>query len=218
MSQLEAFATFRTPALQVYNLNALSTTPVSILFSNDPGIRAATGLGTTTITCANSTGLNVGMTVESVTTLVIPDNTVITAINPGVSIVVNNIVAASAAGTIRFRNFNATQSAVCRCRISNLSTVNAVSLHFNVATNGSVALVPTIDSNIVATAANGLLTPAFTASTLACSASTALAAGDGIRIQPSTTLEINISLGTRLWLVASAAATPVQVVAIQNIG
>lgn len=217
MSQLEALATFKSPTIQVYNLNALTTTPVSILFSNDPGTRAATGLGTTTITCANSTGLHVGMRVESVTVLVIPANTFITAINPGVSIVVNNVVPASAAGTIRFFNVNATQTAVCRCRISNLSTVNAVALHFGIAASG-VALVPTIDSNIITTGANGLLVPQFTASTLACSASTALAAGDGIRIQPATTLEINISYGTRLWLVASAAATPVQVVAVQNVG
>lgn len=218
MSQLEALATFKSPTIQVYNLNALSTTPASILFSNDPGIRAATGLGTTTITCANSTGLVVGMKVESVTILVIPANTFITAINPGVSIVVSNTVAASAAGTIKFTNVLGTQAAVCRCRISNLSTVNAVSLHFGVATNGSVALVPTIDSNVVTTGAGGLLVPAFTASTFLCSAPTALAAGDGIRIQPASTLEINISYGTRLWLVASAAATPVQVVAVQNIG
>lgn len=215
MSQLEALATFREPNLQVYNLNALSTTPVSILFSNDPGTRAATGLGTTTITCANTYELLVGMRVESVTVLVVPANTFITAINPGVSIVVNNVVPASAAGTIRFFNVNGMASAVCRCRISNLSTVNAVSLHFG---PGGLSTVPTIDSNIVATGANGLLVPAFTASTLACSAATALAAGDGIRIQPATTLEINISYGTRLWLAASAAATPVQVVAVQNIG
>lgn len=218
MSQLEALATFKSPTVQVYNLNALSTTPASILFSNDPGIRAATGLGTTTITCANSTGLAIGMKVESVTVLVIPANTFITAINPGVSIVVSNIVAASAAGTIRFFNVNATQGAVCRCRISNLSTVNAVALHFGTAASGAVAAVPTIDSNIVATGAGGLLVPAFTASTFICSVATALAAGDGIRIQPATTLEINISLGTRLWLVASAGSTPVQVVAVQNIG
>lgn len=217
MSQLEALATFKSPTIQVYNLNALTTTPVSILFSNDPGTRAATGLGTTTITCANSTGLAVGMRVESATVLVVPANTFITAINPGVSIVVNNIVAASAAGTIRFFNVNATQTAVCRCRISNLSTVNAVAVHFGIAASG-VALVPTIDANTVATGANGLLVPQFVASTLACSASTALAVGDGIRIQPASTLEINISLGTRLWLVASAAATPVQVVAVQNVG
>ena len=215
MSQLEALATFREPNLQVYNLNALSTTPVSILFSNDPGIRAATGLGTTTITCANTYELLVGMRVESVTVLVVPANTFITAINPGVSIVVNNVVPASAAGTIKFTNVNGVLSQVNRCRISNLSTVNAVSVHFGPA---GLATVPTIDSNIVATGANTLLVPAFTSSTFACSAATALAAGDGIRIQPAATLEINISYGTRLWLVASAAATPVQVVAVQNIG
>ena len=218
MSQLEALATFKSPTVQVYNLNALSTTPASILFSNEPGIRAGQGLGTTTITCANTTGLSIGMTVEAVTVIIIPANTVITAINPGVSIVVNNTVAASAAGTIKFRNVNGTQAAICRCRISNLSTVNAVALHFGVASAVAVGTVPTIDSNVVATGAGGLLVPAFTASAFLCSAPTALAAGDGIRIQPASTLEINISYGTRLWLVASAAATPVQVVAIQNVG
>ena len=216
MSQLEALATFREPNIQVYNFNALTTTPVSVLFSNDPGIRSATGLGTTTITCANTYELLVGMKVESVTVLVIPANTFITAINDGVSIVVSNTVPASAVGSIKFTNVNGTQAAVCRCRISNLSTVNAVSLHFGPASRNTV---PSIDTNIVATGANSpVVVPAFTASTFACSTSGALAAGDGIRIQPSTTLEINISYGTRLWLVASAAATPVQVVAVQNIG
>lgn len=215
MSQLEALATFRDPNVQIYNLNALGTTPASILFSNNTGIRSATGLGTTTITCANTYELIPGMKVESVTVLVVPANTFIVSVNPGVSIVVNNVVPVSAAGTIRFINVNGTAQRICRLRISNLSTVNTVAFIFSTA---SQLTVPTVDTNIVATGANGLQTPAFTASTLLASSSGALAAGDGIRIQPSTSLEINIAFGTRLWLVASAASTPVQVAAVLNMG
>ena len=54
MSQLEAFATFKSPSVKIYNLSALSTTPTSLLFDTNPATRAATGLGTPTITCANT--------------------------------------------------------------------------------------------------------------------------------------------------------------------
>jgi hypothetical protein len=213
MSQLEAFATFRSPSTQIYNLSALGTTPTSLLFDTNPGTRAATGLGTTTITCANTFDIEVGMQVVSVTTLVIPAGTYVVAVNPGVSIVVNRVIAASAAGTIRFLNNN--HLTIARLRISNLSTVNAVAIQFSDITQTAL---PTVDGNTAGFTAPAATSPTFTASTFACSSSTALAIGDGIRIQPASTLEINVGLSTRLWIVASAASTPVQVAAILQNG
>jgi len=212
MSQLEAFATFKSPSTQIYNLSALSTTPTSLLFDTNPGTRAATGLGTTTITCANTFGIEPGMQVVSVATLVIPAETYVVSVNPGVNIVVSRVIAA-AVGSVRFINNNKT--IIARLRISNLSTVNAVAIQFSDITQ---VTLPTINGNTAGFTATATTAPTFTASTFACSASTAVAIGDGIRIQPATTLEINIGLNTRLWIVASAAATPVQVAAILQNG
>lgn len=213
MSQLEAFATFKSPSVKIYNLTALSTTPTSLLFDTNPSTRAATGLGTTTITCANTFDLEPGQQVVSVTTLVIPANTFIVSINPGVSIVVNNVVPASAAGTIRFISNNSTL--IARLRITNLSTVNAVAIQFSDIVQTAL---PTIAGNTAGFTAPAATSPTFTASNFVCSASGVLAIGDGIRIQPSSSLEINIGLNTRLWIVASAAATPVQVAAVLQNG
>ena len=210
MSQLEAFATFRSPSTQIYNLSALSTTPTCMVFDNSAGTRVATGLGTTTITCANTSGIFPGIIVLSVTTLVIPDDTRVVSVRPGVNITVSNVVAASAAGSIRFVTNTKVQTA--RLRISNLSTVNAVAILLS---DISQNALPTVDGNTAGFAAGtGVVSPTFTASTFACSASGAVAIGDGIRIQPASSLEINVGLNTRLWVVASAAATPVQVAAI----
>lgn len=212
MSQLEAFATFTSPSTQIYNLSALGTTPTSLLFDVGAGTRAATGLGTTTITCANTFDIEPGMRVLAVATLVIPANTFVVSVNPGVNIVVSNVVAA-AVGTIRFLSGNSMP--IARLRISNLSTVNAVAIQFSDITQTAL---PTVDGNTAGFTVPAATSPTFTASTFACSLSGALAIGDGIRIQPASTLEINIKLSTRLWIVASAAATPVQVAAVLQNG
>lgn len=213
MSQFEAFATFKSPSVKIYNLTALGTTPTSLLFDVNPATRAATGTGTTTITCANTFELAVGQQVVSVTTLVIPANTVIVSINAGVSIVVNNVVAVSAVGTIRFLSNNF--SLIARCRITNLSTVNAVAIQFCDITQTTL---PTVGGNTAGFVSPATTSPTFTASTFSCSSSGALVIGDGIRIQPNSSLEVNIGLNTRMWIVASAAATPVQVAAVLQNG
>lgn len=102
---------------------------------------------------------------------------------------------------------------IARVRITNLSATQPVSMTLS---DQSVVAVPQIPLNITGTAT----TPTFTNTTMVGSAganSFGAGSADGIRIQPGQTLEINVSLATRIWLLGTATTAPVQVAAlIQN--
>ncbi len=142
----------------------------------------------------------------------IPAGSVILSIVPNTSITISQNCTASGAGiTLNFGQFGGGQ--IARVRISNLSTTASVALMLSDIT------VTTAPLPVTTTANSTTQRPTYTlAPTLVASAPTAIAAGDGIRIQPSTTLELNLSLDTRLWLIANAASTPVQVACILQNG
>jgi hypothetical protein len=103
-------------------------------------------------------------------------------------------------------------SAVARLRISNFSTTATIAITLG---DRAVTTVPQVRTT---TTGSSSTATAYTGTAMVASASTAVAAGDGIRIGPGAALEINVSLGTRVWVVASAAGTPVQIAAILQNG
>ncbi len=209
MSQLEAFATLRKPAVQIANLT-VSTAAQSVIFGNAPADRT----GNTTInspvitTIANTQGLVPGLAIAGTN---IPAGSVILSVVPNTSVTISQNCTATTAGvTLNFGAIGGGQ--IARIRISNLSTTNTVAVTFS---DVIVTGAPAVQST---TASSTTQRPTYTLSTMLASAPTAIAAGDGIRIQPSTTLELNISIDTRLWVIASAASTPVQVACILQNG
>lgn len=127
---------------------------------------------------------------------------------PGVQIV--NLSLGTAATAVQFTGL---AQQIARVRIVNLSSTVPVSLTFS---TNAVTSAPQVSlGNSAAGASSGAGTFAGAAQSTSATA-TAFSAtfADGIRVQPSTTLEINISLGTRIWIQAGAAATPVQIAAL----
>lgn len=105
-----------------------------------------------------------------------------------------------------------TSAAIVRARIINLHGTNTVAV--TLATS-AVATVPDITDS---TTSQTTPTATFLTSTFIASASAAVAAGDGIRVQPGQTLEINVTGGTKIWLTTNAGPTPVQVAGILQNG
>jgi len=140
MSQLEAFATFNKPTIQIYNFTALGATAAACQF-NTP-----------------------------------------------------------------------TSATVVRLRITNLHATNTVAFTLG---DQMVATVPTLNT---ATTSQTAITATFGSQTMVATAGAALAAGDGIRVGPASSVEINVTGSTKVWVIASAAATPVQVVGILQNG
>jgi hypothetical protein len=105
-----------------------------------------------------------------------------------------------------------TSATTVRVRISNLHASN------NVAFTLSSSATSTVPQVSTATTSQTGQTATFSGQTMLATAGAALAAGDGIRIGPNSTLEINITGGTKIWLIASAASTPVQVAALLQNG
>jgi hypothetical protein len=103
-------------------------------------------------------------------------------------------------------------SAIARMRIMNLSTTATIAITLGDRADTTVPQVATTTSTA------GSVTPTYTGAAMVASAATAIAAGDGIRIQPGTSLELNMSLDTRVWVIASAAGTPVQIACILQAG
>ena len=209
MSQLEAFATLRKPAVQIANLT-VGTTAQSVIFGNAPADRTGnTTNGSATITnIANTQGLVPGLAIAGTN---IPAGSYILSVVTNTSVTISQNCTATTAGvTLSFGAFGGGQ--IARLRISNLSTTIPVAAVFS---DISVTSVPAVQST---TASSTTQRPTYTLSTMVASAATAIAAGDGIRIQPGTTLELNISIDTRLWLIANAASAPVQVACILQNG
>jgi hypothetical protein len=208
MSQLEAFATLRKPAVQLANLT-VGTVAQSVIFGNAPADRnGTTTTGSPVIaSVANTQGLVPGMQIASAN---IPQNSFIVSIVPNTSVTINQNATANGAVLHTFGVFGGGQ--IARIRISNLSTTIPVAVNFS---DAVVVSAPAVQST---TATSSTSRPTYTLSTMTSSTSTAIAAGDGIRIQPGTTLELNLSLDTRLWLIANAASAPVQVACILQNG
>lgn len=140
MSQLEAFATFNKPTIQIYNFNALGATAEACQFN-------------------------------------VPNS-----------------------------------ATIVRLRITNLHATNTVAFTLG---DKMVATVPDVQT---ATTSQTGPTATFAAQAMVATAGAALAAGDGIRVGPASSIEINVTGSTKVWVIASAAATPVQVVGILQNG
>lgn len=105
-----------------------------------------------------------------------------------------------------------TSAATVKLRITNLHGTNTVA--FTLASQ-NVSSAPTV--NTAGTSQTGS-TATFAPETMVSTAGAALAAGDGIRVGPNSTVELSVTGSTKVWLIASAGATPVQVVGIiQNV-
>ena len=115
--------------------------------------------------------------------------------------------------------FNTTSgSQIVRLRVTNLSTTAHVALTVADRTSVSTGSPAQFAINSTVSGATGAGVATFGSNNLVCSAAGAVAVGDGIRVLPGTSLELNIAAGTKLWLVASAASTPCQVAAILQNG
>lgn len=99
-------------------------------------------------------------------------------------------------------NVTAPSQTVVRARITNLHDTN----HVSFTVEGQDATVGQVWNS--ATGAS----PAGSYGALTCGAAGALNAHDGIRVSPGSSIEVNLSPRGALWVVASAANTPVQVV------
>lgn len=209
MAQLEGFATLRNPPVQIANLT-VTTTAQSVIFGNGPATRnGTTSNGSPTITAvANTQGLSPGMYVSGTG---VPSGSVIVSIVTNTSITISQNC--TAAGTVAL-TFTSTGigASIARIRISNLSATATAAVTFS---DISVTSAPAVQS---VTATSTTTIPAYTLSTMVASGSSSINAGDGIRIQPGATLELNLSLDTRIWVIASAAATPIQVACILQNG
>jgi hypothetical protein len=102
---------------------------------------------------------------------------------------INNLAVGVAATSV---TFTGKYPQIARCRISNLSGSATVGITIS---DDSVAVVPQVNGTAM----------------VASATTSALNAGDGIRIQPGATLELNLGIKKKIWLIASAASTPVQV-------
>jgi len=208
MSQFEAFATLKKPPVQLANLT-VGTSAQSVIFDLSAADRnGTTALGSPVITSiANTQGIVPGMRVASAN---IPAGSVVLSVVPNTSITISQN--ATAAGAVNHQFAQGSSSQIARVRINNLSSTATVAINFS---DILVTSVPAVQST-VGTASTAR--PTYVLATMVASASGAIAAGDGIRIQPGTTLELNLSLDTRIWLIASAASTPVQVACILQNG
>jgi hypothetical protein len=97
---------------------------------------------------------------------------------------------------------------IARLRIFNLSTT----AHVAITLTDNTVTTPTLWNSSTGGTAGAPTTPTGAAQTMICSAAGALTVANGIRIGPGSTLELNVGSEELLWIVASAAATPVQVV------
>lgn len=209
MSQLEAFATLRKPAVQIANLT-VGATAQSVIFGNAPADRTGnTTNGSATITnIANTQGLVPGLAVSGTD---IPAGSFVLSVVPNTSITISQNCTGTTAGvTLSFGAFGGGQ--IARIRIANLSAANTIAVAFS---DASVTSVPEVQTT---TASSTTERPTYTLSTMVASATNAIAAGDGIRIQAGSALELNLSIDTRLWIIATGAGTPVQVACILQNG
>lgn len=208
MSQLEAFATLHVPQVQIANLT-VTTAAQSVIFGMAPADRSGTTvLSSPTITVANTQNLSVGMAVGAATN--VPAGSYIVSIVPNTSITISQNCSAAGAVTLKFGSIGGNQ--IARLRITNLSSTATCAICFSDSLTTSVPSVQTT------TASSTTVGTAYTLATMVSSASTAIAAGDGIRIQPNSILEINVSLDTRVWVIASAVSTPIQIACILQNG
>jgi hypothetical protein len=207
MSQLEAFATFSVPLVQIANLT-VGTAAQSVVFNYAPADRnGTTANGSPTITMANTQDIGVGMFIGGTN---VPPNSRIVSIVPNTSVTIDQNCTGAATNNMKFAT--GTTIPIARLRILNLST-NQVAICFSDAARTSVPSIATTTASSTAQA------PAYTLQTMAANATaTALAATDGIRIPGNGVLEINMSLDTRLWVIASGASSAVQVAAILQNG
>jgi len=209
MSQLEAFATLRKPQIQIANLS-VGAAAQSVIFGNAPADRTGdtTNASAVIANIANTQGLVPGQGVSGTN---IPAGAVIVSVVPNTSITISQACTGTAVGvSLSFSQFGGGQ--IARVRITNLSTSATLALALG---DAGDTTAPAVQST---TATASTARPTYTLSTMVASAAAAVAAGDGIRIQAGGVLEINVSLDTRIWLIASAAATPVQVACILQNG
>lgn len=208
MSQLEAFATFRKPLVQVANIVSLTNTVTGVQFNFSPGSRNGTTANTsTTITAINTYDLAVGMGVSGAG---VPTGATIVSIVQGTSgsITISSACTASATVTISFSSVGGNQ--VARIRISNVSA-NPCTMTIGGPTGTAAAAVPPVNAS-----AGGAT---YAQTTMACGTAAAVVAGDGIRIQGNSTLEINVTIDSTLWFIAQAAsAASLNIVAILQNG
>lgn len=106
--------------------------------------------------------------------------------NPQINnLAVDNVTASSVVFTGKYPQ-------IARCRITNLSSTASVAINIS---DDSVSVVPQVNGVAMVASADGA----------------ALATGDGMRIRPLATLELNLGIKKKIWLIASAVSTPVQV-------
>ena len=100
----------------------------------------------------------------------------------------------------------------CRATISNLHATNQIAFCITSA-DATAPLV--YNSTSGGTSASPTTPVGGTAGlpvTMTCGVTGALGLADGIRIRPNNSFDIDIGVNQMLWIVASAASTPVQVV------
>lgn len=101
------------------------------------------------------------------------------------NLAVDNVTASSVVFTGKYPQ-------IAYCRISNLSSSATVGINIS---DDSVSTVPLVNGVAMVASATGA----------------ALNSGDGVRIAPGATLELYLTIKKKIWLIASATATPVQV-------
>lgn len=207
-NNLEGFATIARPLIQIANLNAVVASAQSVVFNFNPGGRSCGTTNTsTTVTCVNTYELAPGMVVSGTG---IPTGAVILSIVPNTSFVISIPATATATNTLSFNNVNTTGSQIVRVRIVNVSA-NPCSLYL---TDANETAVRQINSAAITGANPGV----YSATTMATGTATTVVAGDGIRIQGASTLEINVSVSTRLWFIGTATAAQLNIVGILQNG
>ncbi len=111
-----------------------------------------------------------------------------------------------------FVNRRINSPAIARCRIYNLHATNHVAITVVDESVDAPNVWNSTSGGTVASPATPTGGSAGLPQTMTCGAAGALNTTDGIRIAPGTTLEINLKPHERIWVVASAASTPVQLV------
>lgn len=209
MSQLEAFATFRRPLVQIANLTVASGTPQTVRFNFTLGTRSCTTTNASAVvTCSNTTDLSPGIVVSG--TGIAANSRIVSIIN-NTSFTMDIAATASGTNTLSFAPFGA-GGQIVRVRIANVSA-NPATL---VLTDDGTTASPTANQTTTGTFAGS---GAYAVTALACGTATTVVSGDGIRIQGNTTLEINITQDTRMWFAANAAGNAsLNVVAIMQNG
>lgn len=113
-----------------------------------------------------------------------------------------------------FLNADGVYPTVFRVRILNLHATNQVAVSVTARTLGTLTQ-QVYNSTSGGTAASPTTPVGGTAGlpvAMTCGVAGALGAADGIRVLPGTALELVLGAAEMLWVVASAASTPIQVV------